>query len=78
MNYPDDIRRYDDDPRSPFYDGERHCPECGGNENDVECEPGHCVEDDECETCGGCGEVPDVRIRGDVEYTVCIKCGDCR
>lgn len=21
MNYPDDIRNYDDDPRSPFYDG---------------------------------------------------------
>lgn len=21
MNYPDDIRDYDDDPRSPFYDG---------------------------------------------------------
>tara|TARA_R110000772_G_scaffold218774_1_gene329308 strand:- start:244 stop:456 length:213 start_codon:yes stop_codon:yes gene_type:complete len=28
-NYPDDIRNYDDDPRSPFYDGDADCPECG-------------------------------------------------
>lgn len=26
MNYPDDIRSYDNDPRSPFFDG----PECDG------------------------------------------------
>jgi hypothetical protein len=23
-NYPDDIRSYDNDPRSPFYDEEKH------------------------------------------------------
>ena len=23
VNYPDDIRQYDDDPRSPFYDGKQ-------------------------------------------------------
>lgn len=34
-NYPDDIRNYDHDPRSPFYDGPDddqdpiYCEECG-------------------------------------------------
>ena len=28
MNYPDDIRNYDNDPRSPFYDTPT-CIECG-------------------------------------------------
>ena len=27
-NYPDDIRQYDNDPRSPFYDPPS-CPHCG-------------------------------------------------
>jgi hypothetical protein len=28
-NYPDDIRNYDDDPRSPFYEDGPECQECG-------------------------------------------------
>lgn len=28
-NYPDDIRSYDNDPRSPFYDDRQRCEECG-------------------------------------------------
>ncbi len=30
-NYPDDIRQYDDDPRSPFFDEPTHlpCADCG-------------------------------------------------
>ena len=27
-NYPDDIRRYDNDPRSPFYEEPDCCEEC--------------------------------------------------
>lgn len=29
MNYPDDIRMYDSDPRSPFYVSNPDCPYCG-------------------------------------------------
>ena len=29
-NYPDDIRSYDSDPRSPFYVEPPTCDECGG------------------------------------------------
>lgn len=28
-NYPDDIRNYDHDPRSPFYESGPECDECG-------------------------------------------------
>lgn len=28
-NYPDDIRSYDHDPRSPFYQEGPECDECG-------------------------------------------------
>ena len=28
-NYPDDIRQYDNDPRSPFYNSDHECDECG-------------------------------------------------
>ena len=31
MNYPDDIGNYDNDPRSPFYEGGTFvCSSCGG------------------------------------------------
>ena len=43
MNYPEDIRQYDNDPRSPFYDAPV-CPVCGEED---------CVCDTEvCEECG--------------------------
>jgi len=29
FNYPDDIRDYDNDPRSPYYRGRYKCAECG-------------------------------------------------
>lgn len=45
-NYPDDIRSYDNDPRSPFYE-EWTCPVCGGNEIDVDCTPDQCEEDED-------------------------------
>lgn len=45
-NYPDDIRNYDHDPRSPFYE-EWHCPICGGHENDVDCTPEYCETNEE-------------------------------
>lgn len=35
-NYPDDIRQYDDDPRSPFYT-HPECPHCGEDLIDDEC-----------------------------------------
>jgi len=43
-NYPDDIRQYDNDPRSPFYVGDEECCEecydlgyfCGNCESDCE------------------------------------------
>lgn len=41
-NLPDDIRRYDTHPLSPFCE-EWWCPECGANENDSDCVTGHCV-----------------------------------
>ena len=42
-NYPDDIRNYDHDPRSPFYEGGT-CPECREDLECCECEEG---DDDE-------------------------------
>jgi hypothetical protein len=41
MNYPDNIRDFDTDPRSPFY----QAPPCE-----------HCGQDfDECDCCESCG-----------------------
>lgn len=40
-NYPDDIRRYDNDPRSPFYVEPDYCDECGDDE----------LEDGRCASC---------------------------
>lgn len=40
-NYPDDIRMYDKDPRSPFYDGpeeEDFCERCDELLDECECE----------------------------------------
>jgi hypothetical protein len=37
-NYPDDIRMYDHDPRSPFYDGDVLCPTCGDELDEVDFE----------------------------------------
>jgi len=34
-NYPDNIRQYDNDPRSPFYSEGPMCPEC---EEPLECD----------------------------------------
>ena len=50
-NYPDDIRNYDNDPRSPFF-REPECSRCG------EVLEGSSVEDCEC-TNTGCPECPD-------------------
>lgn len=51
-NYPDDIRSYDNDPRSPFCDdGDYECPECRMTEDDCTCCP-ECGESEykcECE-----------------------------
>lgn len=43
-NYPDDIRNFDNDPRSPFY-VEPICRECGMEEID-------CICNDRCDECG--------------------------
>ena len=48
-NYPDDIRLYDRDPRSPFYE-EPECPECGSN--DFECEGDKWEWSVKCNECG--------------------------
>lgn len=45
-NYPDDIRSYDSDPRSPFCVDEWRCEKCGEGEYDCLC----------CELCGEVGE----------------------
>lgn len=42
-NYPDDIRRYDDDPRSPFHHDEAdneepRCHNCENYEDECDCE----------------------------------------
>ena len=39
-NYPDDIRNYDNDPRSPFYPDEPTCPHCDSDDVgvDVDCD----------------------------------------
>lgn len=42
-NYPDDIRQYDHDPRSPFYNPPR-CPHCG---EDLDAEVCPCQEEEE-------------------------------
>lgn len=44
-NYPDDIRRFDDDPRSPFFDGGDEpepilCEGCSCPESECECDEG--------------------------------------
>ena len=47
-NYPDDIRSWDHDPRSPFYvEPPRYCTDCGNliDEEDEECS----CEESECE-----------------------------
>ncbi len=41
-NEPDDIRRFDNDPRSPYYE-EWVCPGCG--ETNTDCELDHCVNE---------------------------------
>ena len=43
--YPDDIRRFDHDPRSPFYK-EWRCKQCGEPEGNG-CDDDYCAEDDE-------------------------------
>jgi hypothetical protein len=40
-NYPADIRNYDHDPRSPFYNAPV-CPECGEEEDVYGCEYDDC------------------------------------
>ena len=35
-NYPDDIRSYDSDPRSPFYNGDVLCSECGDEMGEID------------------------------------------
>ena len=62
-NFPDDIRNYDDDPRSPFYEGGPECSECGVEmtvEQDAD-EDGyytttHCVNID-CPECSDYEEI---------------------
>ena len=39
-NYPDDIRMYDHDPRSPFYEEPPTCEVCGEILEFEECEDG--------------------------------------
>jgi len=38
MNYPDDIRQYDDHPDSPFYEGGGRCYDCEELELECVCE----------------------------------------
>ena len=45
-NYPDDIRQYDDDPRSPFYN-QPTCFYCGEDVHDDEVCPCQEVEENE-------------------------------
>lgn len=35
-NYPDDIRMYDNDPSSPFYNGDVLCPVCGNEMQEID------------------------------------------
>ena len=41
-NYPDDIRDYDNDPRSPFYDKVEICDKCGNGEDECICDKDLC------------------------------------
>lgn len=45
-NYPDDIRRFDHDPRSPFYI-EWRCPVCNAYEGETECTTDYCETHEE-------------------------------
>lgn len=62
MNYPDDIRSYDRDPRSPFYqevviDTVEICWCCDKPEDQCECEDGFDARDAYCSDCSGdCGD----------------------
>lgn len=42
-NYPEDIRMYDHDPRSPFYQGDVLCPHCGEDLDEVDFELFRCI-----------------------------------
>ena len=47
-NYPDDIRMYDDDPRSPFYEEPEPCKVCGeipDKRGDCDCDKYNCEYD---------------------------------
>jgi len=50
-NYPDDIRNYDNDPRSPFYIEPPTCDECEEElTQDIDCdEDGYYVASSTCE-----------------------------
>lgn len=82
-NYPDNIRAFDRDPRSPFYqppcgEDERPCPDCGGGMETTLTEADgddgkvmhvcpHCGTEED--TCPECGEE-----LGDTAYTVAYGC----
>ena len=55
-NYPDDIRCYDHDPRSPFYDPPT-CSHCGEELTDEVCPCQEEDEDDPTPWCSYCGSM---------------------
>lgn len=51
-NYPDDIRSYDSDPRSPFYIEPPTCDECGEELSvDADCDEDGMYTITYCENC---------------------------
>ena len=51
-NYLDDIRNYDNDPRSPFYQEPPECDNCGGGLIvDVDCDQEGFHNVTHCEVC---------------------------
>ena len=51
-NYPSDIRSYDNDPRSPFYEEPPECDECGSVLTlDVDCDEDGTYQIAYCEEC---------------------------
>jgi len=86
-NYPEDIRYYDSDPRSPYYsgpDGTEPCDKCGykTSPSDLNITEGYLAVCDEClskyfETCEDCSAI---EYREDCHYMqhddiyLCDKC----
>jgi len=63
-NYPDDVRQYDYDPRSPFYDDSQDEPEV-----ELQCDCGALLENEDevfsevCDECFAESELEDVPHR---------------